>query len=70
MADAKAKPRRAPAAPKPFYLVYNVNGDEIEKLEFSRKTDDIVKAVQENSGAKVMKLEAPKGPPRNTQSVR
>ena len=58
------KKKRAPQPPKPFYLVYDLTDDEKDPINvhcFSRKTDDIISALDTNSGAKVKKLEAPKG---------
>ena len=66
MADAteqtKTKKPRKPQEPKPFYLVYSLNDDgDIEVHAFSRKTDEILTALDSNAGAKTKKLEAPKG---------
>lgn len=57
------KKRRAPAAPKPFYLVFSINsqGNGIDIHAYSRKTDAVVEAMQEHPGCMVEKLDTPTG---------
>lgn len=65
MAEEQTKTRkpRKPQEPKPFYLVYSMSdsGDDITVHCFSRKTDEILNALDNNAGAKTKKLEVPKG---------
>lgn len=60
--QTKTKKPRKPQEPKPFYLVYSLDDSgDIEVHAFSRKTDEILTALDSNAGAKTKKLEAPKG---------
>ena len=60
MADAPKK-RRAAAAPRPFYLVYSIVDDKLVEHAFSRKTDEVLDALDANEGSKTLKLMAPPG---------
>lgn len=60
MADAPKQKRKAPG-PRHFYLVYTVEGGDINVLAFSRKTDEVLSAMSDHDGAKVKKLTAAPG---------
>ncbi len=60
MADAP-KAKRKPQAARPFYLVYTIVDDVLVRHGYSRKTDEVLAALQANPGAKIEKLEAPSG---------
>lgn len=59
MATEKAK-RKSPG-PRSFYLIYSVVDGELVNHCFSRKTDEVLTALGDHDGAKVMKLVAPPG---------
>jgi len=62
MAEGTApKQKRKAPGPKAFYLVYNISGDELDVLAFSRKTDEVLSAMSDHDGAKVKKLMAAPG---------
>ncbi len=62
MAEPAKQKRKAPG-PKAFYLIYDIDADSGDLVvhAFSRKTDDVLTALSEHDGAKVMKLMAPPG---------